>query len=139
MESSQLWSQKRLRTVANIILSVEEWRPKPHGYIPRDGNLQLDVTLFADDLTLLASTEDDLQRSSYNFHILSSKYNMGISVQKLKVVVFRGKESVPSEICLSNKKIERITLAISNHSKERYLHKNQHQCRNTPEYACISP
>jgi hypothetical protein len=44
----------------------------PDGYIPIDRNLQLDVTLFADDLALLASTEDDLQRSIYNLHTVAS-------------------------------------------------------------------
>jgi hypothetical protein len=63
--------------------------------------------LFADDLALLASTEDDLQCSIYNFHIVASKYNMEISIKKLKVMVFCGKEPVPSKICLNNKMKER--------------------------------
>jgi hypothetical protein len=47
---------------------IKEWRQKPQGYIPVDRNLQLDVILFAEKLSLLASTEDDLQRSMYKFH-----------------------------------------------------------------------
>jgi hypothetical protein len=86
-------------------------------YNPEDSNLHthrrenlksyLDVILFADDLALLASTEDDLQCSIYNFHMVASEYNMEISIEKLKVMVFCGKEPVPSKICLNNKMIER--------------------------------
>jgi hypothetical protein len=85
---------------------VKEWRQKPYGYIPGDGNLQLHVTLFADDLPLLASTEDDLRRSIYNFHILASKYNVEISIQKKNNDISL-KEPVPSRFCLNNKMIER--------------------------------
>jgi hypothetical protein len=67
---------------------------KPHGYIPIGRNLQLDVILFADYLALLSSTEDDRQCSIYNFHIVASKYNMEISIEKSKAMVFCGKEPV---------------------------------------------
>jgi hypothetical protein len=87
---------------------VKEWRQKPHGYIPIDRNLQSDVILFADDLALLASTEDDLQCSIYNFYTVASKYNMEIPIEKLKVMVFRGKEPVLSKICLNKKITERM-------------------------------
>jgi hypothetical protein len=64
--------------------------------------------LFADDLVLLPSTEDDLQCSIYNFHIVASKYNMEISIAKLKVMAFQGKEPLLSKICLNNKMTERM-------------------------------
>jgi hypothetical protein len=59
------------------------------------------------DLALLASTEDDLQRFIYNFHMVASKYNMELSIEKSKVMAFCVKEPVPSKICLNNKTIER--------------------------------
>jgi hypothetical protein len=61
-------------------------------YIPTDRNLQLEVILFADDLALLASTEHDVKRSVYNFHIVASECNAGISVVKSKVLEIRGKK-----------------------------------------------
>jgi hypothetical protein len=85
---------------------VKEWRQKLHAYIPIDSDLQLDAILFADDLAFRASTVDDPQRCIYNFHIVASKYNMEISTEKSKTMAFRGKETVPSKICL-NKLIER--------------------------------
>jgi hypothetical protein len=100
-------------------------RQKPHGYIPTDSNLQLDVILFADDLTSLASS-DDLKCCIYNFHIVASKYNMDISVGKSKVMAFRGKGPVPSKVCLNSKMTERTNsftyLVISYHFKERYIY-----------------
>jgi len=82
----------------NVI--IKEWRLKPHACIYIDRNIQLDVLLFADDLPLLASTESDLQRSIYNFHIMASKYNMEISTES-KVIVYRGKEPVTNKIRLT--------------------------------------
>jgi hypothetical protein len=90
-----------------IYTNIKEWKQKPHGYIPTGRNLQLDVIVFVDDSVLLASTEDDMQCSIYNFHIVVSKYNMEISIEKSKVMVFCEKELVPSKICLNNKMIER--------------------------------
>jgi hypothetical protein len=75
--------------------------------------------MFVNDLALLASTEDDLQRSIYNFHIVASKYNMEISTEKSKVMAFRGKEPAPSKICLNNKRYKGPTLVIRYHFKER--------------------
>jgi hypothetical protein len=39
--------------------------------------------------------------------MVASKYNMDISTEKSKVMVFCGKEPVPSKIFLNNKMIER--------------------------------
>jgi hypothetical protein len=38
---------------------------------------------------------------------VASEYNVEISVKKLKVMAFWGKEPVPSKICLNNKMIQR--------------------------------
>jgi hypothetical protein len=38
---------------------------------------------------------------------VASKYNMEISIEKSKVMVFCGKEPVPSKMCLNNKIIVR--------------------------------
>lgn len=70
--------------------------------------MQLDALLFADDLVLMASTEDDLQYSVHNLNMVSEKYNMEINIEKSKIMSFCGKFPVPSKICLNNKIIERV-------------------------------
>ncbi|KAJ4448392.1 hypothetical protein ANN_10408 [Periplaneta americana] len=87
---------------------IQDWRQTRHGFIPINRNLQLDALLFADDLVVMASTEDDLQYSVHNLNIVSEKYNMEINIEKSKIMSFCGKFPVPSKICLNNKIIERI-------------------------------
>jgi hypothetical protein len=52
---------------------TKEFRQKRHGYIAISRNLQLDAIFFADDLVLLAASEDDLQHSLYNFTLVAEK------------------------------------------------------------------
>ncbi|KAJ4431469.1 hypothetical protein ANN_20067 [Periplaneta americana] len=87
---------------------IQDWRQTRHGFIPINRNLQLDALLFADDLVLMASTEDDLQYSVHNLNKVSEKYNMEINIEKSKIMSFCGKFPVPSKICLNNKIIERV-------------------------------
>ncbi|KAJ4451776.1 hypothetical protein ANN_03248 [Periplaneta americana] len=47
----------------------QDWRQTRHGFIPINRNLQLDASLLADDLVLMASTEDDLQYSIHNLNM----------------------------------------------------------------------
>jgi hypothetical protein len=54
---------------------------------------------FLDDLVLSAASEDDLQHCLYNFKLVAEKYSMEISTKKTKIMVFCGKEPVPSKIC----------------------------------------
>jgi hypothetical protein len=61
----------------------------------------------ADDLVLLAVSEDDLQHFLYNLKLVAEKYSMEISTEKTKII-FCGKEPVPSKICLNNKILERV-------------------------------
>ena len=42
--------------------------------------------MYADDIALIADTEDDLQRLLYNFHLSCLKFNMKISINKTKVM-----------------------------------------------------
>jgi hypothetical protein len=59
--------------------------------------------IFADDLVLLAASEDVLHHSVYNFKLVAEKYSMEISTEKTKIMTFFWKEPVPSKICLNNK------------------------------------
>jgi predicted nucleotidyltransferase len=64
-----------------------------HSYVPIDRNVQLDSILFEDHLVLLASIADDSQSFIHNFHTVTSKYNMEISTEKSKTMIFCGKKT----------------------------------------------
>jgi hypothetical protein len=64
-----------------------------HGKVFIGRNLNLDVLLFADDVILFANSEDDLQRSIYNFQLIPEKFNMKISSDKTKVMAFKGRNT----------------------------------------------
>lgn len=86
---------------------IKEWKQTRHGYIQINRHLKLDSILFADDLVLLALSEDDLQRSIYNLQQVAATYNMEISTDKTKIMAFCGKYPIQSKICLDNKILER--------------------------------
>ncbi|KAJ4451609.1 hypothetical protein ANN_03078 [Periplaneta americana] len=46
---------------------IKEWKQTHHGYIQINRHLKLDSILFADDLVLLALSEDDLQRNDEEY------------------------------------------------------------------------
>ena len=70
----------------------------------------MDTLSYADDLTLLASSEDELQRSIHNLKLISEKYSMEISIDKTKIMAFCGKDPVPSKICINNQILERVNV-----------------------------
>jgi hypothetical protein len=66
-----------------------------------------DPLLYADDQVLLADSEDNLHLSLQNLNKIAESYDMEISHEKTKVLAFRGKDPVPSKICLNSKLLER--------------------------------
>jgi hypothetical protein len=58
----------------------------------------LDILLFADDVILFVNSKDDLQRSIYQFELTAEKISMKISIDKIKVMAFKGKEHIHSII-----------------------------------------
>ena len=76
---------------------IRKWNELPHGRIRLNRNTNLELLLFADDVSLVASSEDDLQRSIYNLNQVSIKYNMKINTEKTKIMAFCGKYPVPSK------------------------------------------
>ena len=50
---------------------IIEFRNKRHGQIPINRNLYMDALIFADDLALFATSENDLQRSLYNLKLIA--------------------------------------------------------------------
>ena len=70
----------------------------------------LDTLSYADDLNLLASSEDELQRSIHNLKLIYEKYSMEISIDKTKIMTFCGKDPVPSKISINNQILERVNV-----------------------------
>ncbi|KAI4476057.1 hypothetical protein M0802_014934 [Mischocyttarus mexicanus] len=48
------------------------------------GNQDFNILCYADDVVLIANSEDNLQRLLHKFNITSKKYNMTISAEKTK-------------------------------------------------------
>ena len=48
----------------------------------------LETLIFADDVALVASSEDELQYSVYNFNKIDNKCNMKINREKTKIMAF---------------------------------------------------
>ena len=65
--------------------------------------------LFADDQVLIASSENELQLATYKLNQIIEKYNMKISINKTKVLAFKGKENVRSKIIINDKPIEQVS------------------------------
>ena len=89
---------------------IQDFRENRHGSIPINRHLKLDTIIFADDLVLLATSEDDLQWSVHNLNLVAQKYSMEISTEKTKIMAFCGKYPVPSKICVNNKLLERLNI-----------------------------
>lgn len=64
--------------------------------------------LFADDLVLLSSSELNLQKDIYQLNITSQNYKLNISVNKTKVLAFRGPETIRAKIVVEDKILEQI-------------------------------
>jgi hypothetical protein len=62
-----------------------------HGKMSISRNLNLNILLFADDVILFANSEDDLQRSIYQFQLIAEKFIVKNCIDKTKVLVFKGK------------------------------------------------
>ena len=62
------------------------------------GNLFLNTLLFADDLVIIQDSEDKLQKSVYILNQMSKDYNLKISMDKTKIMAFKGKHLVRSKI-----------------------------------------
>jgi hypothetical protein len=72
-------------------------------------NLSLDILLFADDVILFANSEDDLQRSIHQFQLIAEKFSIKISIDKTKVMDFKGKEHIHSKFCVYDKHTEQVS------------------------------
>jgi hypothetical protein len=87
---------------------ISEWRKQNHISIPINQRTHMDTIRFADDHVLLAVTEDDLQRLIYSLSKAVTVFNMEISTEKSKVMAFKDRTPIGSEICLNNKILEQV-------------------------------
>jgi hypothetical protein len=61
-------------------------------------NLNLNILLFVDDVILFTNSEDVLQCSTYQFQPIAEKCSTKISIDKIIVMAFKGKEHIRSKI-----------------------------------------
>jgi hypothetical protein len=67
-----------------------------------------DTLLFADDQVLIASSEDELQRTIYNLQKTISDLDMSISIEKTNIMALSGKDPIRRKICINNKMLEQV-------------------------------
>jgi len=67
------------------------------------------MLLFADDQVIIADTEDNLQKATHKLNQIT-EYGLTISVQKTKLMAFKGREPVRTKIVLDIKIIEQVNL-----------------------------
>jgi hypothetical protein len=91
----------------------------------------MDTILFGVDQVLLATNEDDLQRSIYSLSKAAMLFTMEISTEKSKVMAFKCRNPTLSKICLNNKIIEQVNKfniwATICPTKKKYIYKQQLQ------------
>jgi len=71
-------------------------------------NQQLSTLLFADDQVITAYTEDNLEKAAYKLNQIITEYGLTTSVQKTKLMAFKGRDPVRTEIVIDNKIIEQV-------------------------------
>ncbi|KAJ4451851.1 hypothetical protein ANN_03329 [Periplaneta americana] len=86
--------------------TVDDWKNVRdlRGYLMENKNFN--IIAYADDVVLMASTEDDLQRFLYHFVKNAEKYNMKVSTEKNKSMF--SKESIRCKLEIEKKMIEQV-------------------------------
>lgn len=98
-------------TLFNIYIDdlVREWKTIVSTGIKLNHHVHLNLLLFADDLTIIQASEDDLQRAVHKLNQLCLHYNLTISIKKTKVMAHRGKFPVRTKIIMDNQPLEQIS------------------------------
>jgi hypothetical protein len=71
-------------------------------------NQQLLTLLFADDQVVISNTEDDLQKAACKFNQVITEHGLTISVQKTKLMAFKGGDPVRSKTVIDNTIVEQV-------------------------------
>ena len=76
--------------------------------IPLPNNQQLLMLLFANNQVIISNTEDNLQKAAYKLNQIITEHDLTISVQKTKLMAFKGRDPVRSKIVIDNKITEQV-------------------------------
>ena len=81
------------------------------------------MLLYADDQVIIADTQDNLQKAAHKLNQIITKCGLTVSVQKTKLMLFKGCDPVRTKIVIDNKIIEQVNLFnyLGNISYEREL------------------
>jgi len=71
-------------------------------------NLSLNTSLFADDRVIIQDSEDKLQKSVYILNQMRKDYNLKISMDKTKIMAFKGKHLARSKIEIDGSILEQV-------------------------------
>ena len=71
-------------------------------------NQQLLMLLFVDNEVIISNTEDNVQKAVYKLNKITTEHCLTISVQKTKLMAFKGLDPVRSKTVIDNKIIEQV-------------------------------
>ena len=93
----------RSPTPFNIYLDeiITKWQNQDITGIKLSKNQQLSTLLFVDNQVTIADTEDNLQKAAYKLNKIITEYGLTISVQKTKLVAFKGRDPVKTKIVIT--------------------------------------
>ena len=77
---------------------LRNWKHKADAGIMLNRKLYLNTLLFADDQVVIQDSKDKLQKSVYILNKMSKDYNLKISTDRTKIMAFKGKRVVCSNI-----------------------------------------
>jgi hypothetical protein len=88
---------------------IRKWKERIKTGIKLKQRQHINTLLFADDQILIQDKEDNLQQSVYTLHNISKEYNFKISIQKTKVMTFKGKFPFRTKIITDNNILEHVS------------------------------
>lgn len=88
---------------------LREWKKCTNDGISLNRQNILNTLLFADDQIIIQDSEDNLQKAIHKLNTICGEYHLKISIQKTKVMAFRGKHPVRSKIIINNTVIEQVS------------------------------
>jgi len=103
-------------------------------------NLYLNTLLFADDHVIIQDSEDRLQKSVYILNQMCKYYNLKISMDKTKIMAFKGKHLVRCKIEIDGSILEQVKqfnylgCELSLDSEPGFDQKNKQISRNMRHY-----
>ncbi|KAJ4438744.1 hypothetical protein ANN_14695 [Periplaneta americana] len=85
-------------------------------------NKPLNTLLYADDVIILANTEDNLQMAIHRLYQKVKEYNLEISIHKTKTMAFIGKNSRRTKIIINNSGVEQVNAFTYLDCNLSYIH-----------------